>query len=266
MLNRLLKTRLGRAAFQPIVNLQTGHAVAYEALLRHWPGLPTDGIESAFREAELTGHVRDLDWLSRRIALRDAGSVPPSTLLFLNVTPTFLLNPLHEDVDQLLLLLRSGGRSPCTTVLEITEQERIRDLERLRFVLRAHRDRGIRFSLDDMGVGHSALEVLAATSPEFIKIAGQVTMTATRADSASVIQALMAFARGTHAVVIAEGVETEAALEQMVELGVPYGQGNWIGAPVWEPSKEKLRGSPAKLVGSETPRPRDLQPAAAALM
>jgi len=239
MLSRLLDTRLGRAAFQPIAHLETGQVVGYEALLRLWPSLPDDSIDGVFRAAELTGRVRDLDWLSRRIAVHDARSLPESMLLFLNVSPAFLLNPLHEDVEQFLLLLRSESRPPETTVLEITERERIHDLERWRMVLGAHREHGIRFSLDDMGVGHSALEVLAASSPEFIKVAGTLTAAAPRCDATSVIQAVMAFALGSGAVVIAEGVENKDAREQMLELGVLYGQGNWIGAPVWEPATEK---------------------------
>jgi diguanylate cyclase (GGDEF)-like protein len=232
VLGRLLDTRVARAAFQPIVDLAERRTIGYEALLRPSDFQPTDSVDGVFRTAGLIGRTRDLDWLSRCVAVHDAQRLPQSVLLFLNVTPAFILNPLHEDVEQLLLLLRSSNRSAQTTVLEITEQERIHDRARLREVLSAHRDHGIRFSLDDMGDGHSALEVLAATDPEFIKVAADLTNSLTHSGRAAV-KALVAFAEEVGAMVIAEGIEDDASRERMLGLGVSLGQGYLFGEPAW---------------------------------
>jgi EAL domain-containing protein (putative c-di-GMP-specific phosphodiesterase class I) len=116
-------------------------------------------------------------------------------------------------------------------VLEITERETINDLVRLRYVLAAYREHGFRIALDDVGEGHSTLEVLAVAMPEYVKIARSLTMTSERPGSAGAIQAAVAFARSIGTTVIAEGVESEAAASAMAELGVELGQGWYLGPP-----------------------------------
>src|SRR5207245_8246675 len=116
----------------------------------------------------------ELDWFSRRAALASAAELPEGELLFINVNVSALLDPLH-DVDQMLLLLRWAGRRPDEVVLEVSEREAVADMSRLRQVLADYRAEGFRFAVDDVGEGHSTLEVLAAAAPEFIKIARSLT-------------------------------------------------------------------------------------------
>ena len=174
--------------------------------------------------------MRDLDWLCRRTAIDGARALPEDALLFINVSGAALLDPVH-GVDQLLLLLQWAGRHAERTVLEITEQEVIRELARLRFGLAAHREHGIRFALDDVGQGYSTLELLAASNPEFVKISGSLTTTLARQESLSAVQAAIAFARSSGATVVAEGIESEAVAHQVGELGISLGQGYWLGEP-----------------------------------
>ena len=69
---------------------------------------------------------------------------------------------------------------PASVILEITEHERIRDYEVLARVLASYRAEGIRFALDDVGEGHSTLELLAASASEFLKLGRSLTMTSTK--------------------------------------------------------------------------------------
>jgi EAL domain-containing protein (putative c-di-GMP-specific phosphodiesterase class I) len=155
--------------------------------------------------------------------------LPPGQPIFLNVSAAALLDPLH-GVDQMLLLLRWGGWSAADVVLEITERETINDLGRLRTVLAAYREHGFRIALDDVGEGHSTLEVLATALPEYVKVARSLTMTSERPGSMAAVQAAVAFAHSTGTTVIAEGVESAAAAQAMRALGVELGQG-WHLAP-----------------------------------
>jgi diguanylate cyclase (GGDEF)-like protein len=160
-----------RAVYQPIVRLEDRSVVGYEALARLRGMSADEDVEELFATAKSLGLLRDLDWLGRRVGLAGAQRLlAPGTALFINVSSVALLDPVHE-VDQMLLLCRWAGRSPDEVVLEITEREAIPDVGRLRGVLAAHREHGFRFALDDVGDGHSTLEVLTAARPEFVKVA-----------------------------------------------------------------------------------------------
>ena len=233
--------------FQPIVRLADGAVVGHEALARP-PGFgPTDSVEDLFDEAHRTGRIRDLDWLCRRLAVAAVPwPVARDWTLFLNVSAVPLLDPVH-GVDQMLMVLEAAGASARQVVLEITERELISDMARVRAVLAAYREEGFRFAVDDVGEGHSTLELLAAARPEFIKIARSLTMTAAHSSSRAAIRAAVAFAQVGGAAVIAEGVESDYAASQMIAMGVELGQGMWLGRP-GDPPPGQLSGQPVELV------------------
>jgi EAL domain-containing protein (putative c-di-GMP-specific phosphodiesterase class I) len=131
----------------------------------------------------------------------------------------------------MLLLLRWADRLPSQVVLEITEREAVRDLDRLRTVIEEYRSHGFRFALDDVGTGHSTFEVLSVATPEFIKIAGTLTRRAGEVGPRSAIRALVAFAASSGAQVVAEEVENEATAASMRDLGVDLAQGFMWGNP-----------------------------------
>jgi diguanylate cyclase (GGDEF)-like protein/PAS domain S-box-containing protein len=217
--------------FQPIVEIRTGAIVGYEALARPAHFAPTDSVEQLFQTARRLGHIADLDWICRRTAVRDAKALPEGSTLFLNISMDALLHP-HHAVDQLLLLLESGGLAAERTVLEITEQDdMIPDPRRLKTVLSEYREHGIRFAFDDVGEGQLTLELLVAAEPEYIKVARSLTMTSARPSSRAAFEATLAFARAIGTALIAEGVENQYCSDQMLTLGVSLGQGFGLGKP-----------------------------------
>jgi diguanylate cyclase (GGDEF)-like protein len=239
-LDDVLTDRSLHPVYQPIVRLDDGSIAGYEALARPAGYGATTSVEGLFAAAHRLGMIRDLDWLSRRVALASAKLLPAGLPVFVNVSAAALLDPVH-GVDQMLLLLQWAGWPPADVVLEITERETISDLVRLRNVLAAYREQGFRIALDDVGEGHSTLEVLATALPEYVKIARSLTMTTDRPGSAAAIEAAVAFARSTRTTVIAEGVETEAAACAMQNLGVHLGQG-WHLAPPGTPEELEAAG------------------------
>jgi EAL domain-containing protein (putative c-di-GMP-specific phosphodiesterase class I) len=218
------------SVFQPVMDLATGRTTGYEALGRPAGGDLDAGVEALFAAAERLGYGRDLDWICRRVALHEARGLPAGTTLFLNVGVAALLDPVH-DVDQMLLLVRWAGRRPSEVVLEITERELVLDLGRLGEVLASYRRHGFRFAVDDIGDGHSTLELLAASVPEFLKVSGRITRSATQVGPCSAVRAIVAFAGQSGARVIAEGIETPAHRRLMQELGVELGQGFGLQRP-----------------------------------
>ncbi|HEX6493370.1 MAG TPA: EAL domain-containing protein, partial [Candidatus Dormibacteraeota bacterium] len=204
-------------------------------LARPVGGSPEMDVEGLFAAAQYRGLLRDLDWLCRRSAVAGARSLPPGLPLFVNVAVSALLDPLL-DVEHMLLLLRWAGRRPEDTVLEITEREAVRDLDRFADVLASYRACGFRFAIDDVGEGHSTLQVLATAVPEFVKVARSLVAAPPESGRGGALRAVVAFAASTGAVVIAEGIETEEEAMRVRGLGIALGQGAWLGAPVAVPA------------------------------
>jgi EAL domain-containing protein (putative c-di-GMP-specific phosphodiesterase class I) len=225
------------AVYQPVVRLADMEVVGFEALARPL-GAPVDSsVEALFAAAHRTGLMRDLDWLCRRAAVQQSHGLPAQTPLFINVGVSALLDPLH-DVDQMLLVLRWARRDAREVVLEITEREVVSDLRRFEEVIATYRAAGFRFAIDDVGEGHSTLEVLACSNPEYIKVARSLTIACDRVGPRSAIHAVVAFARSSGARIIAEGIETQRHCDTMAELGVDLGQGWHLGKPAPAPGRE----------------------------
>jgi EAL domain-containing protein (putative c-di-GMP-specific phosphodiesterase class I) len=178
------------------------------------------------------GLGRDLDWLCRRAALAGATWIPTGTPLFINCGVSGLIDPVHR-VDQMLLVLDAVKRSPSDVVMEITERELVGDLNRLRQVVNTYRGEGFRFAIDDVGEGHSTLEVLATTEPEFIKVARSLVVESANRGGRAAIRAVVAFAIEMNADVIAEGIEHTETADYLQQLGVKYGQGWAFGRPAF---------------------------------
>ncbi|MHB8718470.1 MAG: EAL domain-containing protein [Candidatus Dormibacteria bacterium] len=235
--------------FQPIVRVTTGELVGVEALAR-LSGHETQGVEDLFRTAHATHRLRDLDWLCRRTAVLAARPLEPAVPVFVNVSVAALLDPVHQ-VDQMLLLLRWAGQEPASIVLEITERETVADMRRLRYVLAAYREWGFRFAVDDIGEGHSTLELLAAATPEYLKLARSLVLQSRQPGARAAAEAALAFARTSGTEVIAEGVESDEVATQVASLGIEVGQGWWLGMPAQAQELRWGRGP----VGGHRPRP-----------
>ena len=220
------------AVYQPIVDLADRRVLGYEALARPAHFAPADSVDALFRAARKAGRIRDLDWLCRRAAMGGATGLPAGVMLFMNLSATALLDPIH-DADQLLLLLQWARWPAARTVLELGADEPIANIGRLRAVVADYRDEGLRFACDSPGLKYSTAEVLAAVQPEFLKIDRELTMTASSGAASAAIEAALMIARSTGADVIAEGVENEFIADQMQSLGVRYGQGFGLGKPMW---------------------------------
>jgi len=117
-------------------------------------------------------------------------------------------------------------------VIEITEHERVGDEDELRSQLAPLRERGARIAVDDAGAGYAGLQQVMRIHPDIIKLdRSLVAEVDSDPAKAALIDAFARFARGTGAVVCAEGIETAAELRVVADLDVTYGQGFGLGKP-----------------------------------
>ncbi len=207
--------------YQPIVDLRTGRVAGVEALARFDDGSPRQW----FREAARVGLRELLETAAVREALTGIPALPRDAYISLNISPaTLLLGEIRS-----LLAIPSLDR----VVIEMTEDAIAEDYELISRALQPLREAGARVAVDDAGAGVTSLRHFILLHPDVIKIDTSLIRgiehgLARRALSG----ALVALARETRAVVVAEGVETPAELHTLRELGVTHGQGFLFAPPL----------------------------------
>jgi diguanylate cyclase (GGDEF)-like protein len=242
-----------RAHYQPIVQLKDARVVAHESLVR----LPTDSplrspddFFKAARREDLTVRAEQacLDegvrsWVVHR----------PDTRLFLNLSAYAVI----EMVDRLTLAgvmraLHAADVAPSALVIEITEHEHVTDLPRLLAITADLRAAGLRFALDDFGDGRSSLRLWAELRPEIVKIDKYfIHDIDTQPIKVQTLRGLTRFAETFGTTLVAEGIETEAELRVVRDLGIELGQGWFLGRPQPIPALTTLRPAGETIISSE---------------
>jgi EAL domain-containing protein (putative c-di-GMP-specific phosphodiesterase class I) len=223
-----------RILFQPIVDLDALEVVGYEALARGPVGSSLEQPSELFAAARAEGYLAALDNACRAHAFRAAirlNRLAPLTL-FVNVEPEVL------DGAPLADLLEIADSSPgeMRVVFEITERAiAARPAELLRTVetIRAH---GWAVALDDVGADPKSLAFMSLLRPEVVKLDLRLIQQRPTPEIANVMHAVNAYTESSGALLLAEGIETEAHLDAARALGAQYGQGWLFGRPGVEPS------------------------------
>ncbi len=223
----ILRRRAIGTVFQPIRDLETGRAVAWEALARGPSGSAFESPEVLFDYAARHGQVLPLEEICVRFSAARFGA-SESGLLFVNVE-TNVVNELARGGLEVLGPLVALGPS---VVLEITERGAIPDFDAFREGISALRRAGFRIALDDAGSGHASLHALAELRPDYLKIS-QSLVTGPHRDGikSEIVEMLVRLGGRIGAVTVAEGIETEEDLAGVRELGVTLGQGFLLGRP-----------------------------------
>lgn len=217
----LIDADLVKVALQPVVRLEDGAVVGYEALSRFGGRVSTDRW---FRGASRAGLGGELERLTLRNALALLPDLQPDAFLAVNVSPVAL-----ED-EQVLALLHASDLT--RVVVEVTEHEAVGDYRQMRLVLRTLRRAGARIAVDDTGAGFASLRHVLMLQPDVVKLDTSLSRAVHYDDrQQKLVTALLTFAREVGSAVLAEGIETEEQLVALRDLGVPLGQGWHLGVP-----------------------------------
>ncbi|MBA2768926.1 MAG: EAL domain-containing protein [Sporichthyaceae bacterium] len=207
---------------QPIMDLETLQVVGMEALAR-FPGTSQPPNEW-FADAASVGLGLELELAAVRAALLQIDRLPPGAYLAINASPATIVSPELQE----LLLAAPGGR----ILLELTEHAHVPSYQELSDALAPLRAVGVRLAVDDAGAGFASLQHILNLRPDTIKLDTSLT-SGINVDPArrALATALLIFGWDISAEIVAEGIETAEELETLRALGVPYGQGYYLGRP-----------------------------------
>jgi EAL domain-containing protein (putative c-di-GMP-specific phosphodiesterase class I)/GGDEF domain-containing protein len=208
--------------YHPIIVTATEEVYGFEALAR---GVRRElrSPEVLFEVAEEANMVWELSRLLRQRAVSGImDDLKDGQYLFLNIDPHDFDDPTFRSMEPEEL----GIRDPSRVVLEITERTAIKDYPRFQEYLKAFRERGFKFAVDDAGSGYAGLGSIANLAPDYIKL--DISLIA-NIDSnflkQNLVETMVAFANNHGALVIAEGVERREEFETVRQIGVHYTQG-----------------------------------------
>ncbi|MGQ0432089.1 MAG: sensor domain-containing protein [Microthrixaceae bacterium] len=220
--------------YQPIFELATGRCTGAEALVR-WLH-PVRGLlpPSEFVPlAEETGLVLRLgatvldEVLSQ---IRRWGEVGIDLPIAINVSPIELSNP--SLVDEIEAALDHHRVAPNRLLLEITETAVMEQIDSARRALERATGLGVGVFIDDFGTGYSSISRLSDLPVMGLKVDRRFTVALGLDPSITkVTMAIIDLARALDLEVVAEGIETNEALEELIALECGHGQGYHLGMP-----------------------------------
>ena len=224
------------SVFQPVVDLWCGRIVGHEALVRlTYPNGRTISPVRFFAGALDENALTELDRLCRALHLRNFLTAPvPDGWLFLNISPRVVLASARQ-VGFLRYLVDSAGLPASRIVIELVESS-IPDEAALLALTHSCRELGCRVAIDDFGTGASSFGRVLQMAPDIVKL--DRTVVAQAVHDAGQLRLLKRMTEVLHeigALVVMEGVETEAELQLALKAGVDLGQGYHLGRPEPQP-------------------------------
>ena len=223
----LLRRKMLYPVFQPIALLEDGSIYAHEALIRGPEDSELHTPDKLLHAAEIESLTFEFENQCVLTAMARWGSLREAGRLFLNISADALIQVLEQcEFEGLIAMANNLGISPRMLVLEITEYERVADMDQLAMAVRQIRTSGVTLALDDFGDGRSSLRLWSQIKPEFVKIDKYFTKDISQyADKLKTIEALQQIAAIFGTSLIAEGIETEDDLRVLRDMGEEGGNG-----------------------------------------
>lgn len=208
-----------RVVFQAVVDRTTGEVLGHEALSRDPQGKLSIG--ELFRRYQAVGQLNELKCLCFRLQLKAAADAKLSRV-FINVDFTVL--------DHLQVVPKP---TDTEVILEISEAEALRDVERHLQTTATWRAVGYKFAIDDFGAGFISLPFIAQLIPDYIKMDRStiVQAGASRQFLTFLRDLVLALRNYSKEGIIAEGIETQEELQVVRDLGIDPVQGFLLAKP-----------------------------------
>ncbi len=242
--------------YQPIVALDTGEIVGFEALMR-WEHPERGPISPAvfIPLAEASGAIVPLgSWLleeASRQLLHWQRTMPWTTSLFMAINVS--VNELRRPgfLESTTASIRSLDIAPHLLTFEVTESVVIDELDEVKRVLDALKALGVQLAIDDFGTGYSALSYLDQLPFDKLKI-DKAFVDRLNDDRDELVSSILQLGQQLGLSVVAEGIELQEQSDQLAALGCEFGQGYLFSRPLDPAGAEQLLAAATRL---GTPRP-----------
>jgi diguanylate cyclase (GGDEF)-like protein/PAS domain S-box-containing protein len=254
-------------AYQPLYELATGRIIGFEALARwNHPELGAVSPAIFIAVAEESGLIVPLTTYVMRAAcnqlrqwqLRDSAFA--DLVMHVNVSGNDITN--SGFVARVAAVLAEARLAPQHLTLELTENILMERLEGALPVLGELRRLGVSLSVDDFGTGYSSLRHLSSLPVNSLKIDRAFVADLQRgSDEAAVVRAIILLGNSLGKSIIAEGIETEAQMEQLRLLGCPSGQGFHLARPLAAEHIDTMLGNLVAQAHAVPPRHGLVRPA-----
>jgi len=221
-------------AFQPIVDINNGKTVAYEALLRNYKEVGFDSIDSFFDTAYEEKILHTLDLKLRKKVLKkiiNSKLYDKNIKIFYNLDNRIIEMPNYKE-GQTSKILDKLNIDKNILTFEISEKHKFRSFIEAQTVFNLYQEQGYQIALDDFGTGFSGLKLLYYLNPNHIKI-DRFFITDIFKDQKKklFLKNIINIAKSINSSIIAEGIETQEELDMCHEIGCNSVQGYYIQRP-----------------------------------
>ncbi len=245
--------------YQPLIDIQDGSLMGFEALLRwnhsEFGNIPPNKFIPIAEESGLI--VPITVWILGETTMQIAAwqKINPAyknIVVSVNISGKHLSNDdLIADVDNALAISKIN---PASLKLEITESTAMEDAERTIDMLNRLKLLGVQLSIDDFGTGYSSLSYLHRLPFDTLKIDRSfVCNVGELGENSEILQTIISLAKNLKKKVIAEGIETESQLALLQNLGCDYGQGYLFDRPQTKEKAEKALYEHKRWMPARTP-------------
>lgn len=217
-------------AFQPLVDLDEQTVFGYESLVR---GLNGEGAFTVFQNVT-ADNIYKFDQSCRVKAIALAAEAGLTKRLNINFMPGAIYKPQH--CIQTTLNAAKTFNFPVEKInFEVVETELIPNLEHLQNIISTYNSLGFSTYLDDFGAGHANLAWLAKLSPNAIKIdMSLIRDIDTDRKKQIIVTSLFQLCKELDIDVLAEGIETKAERDCLMNIGISKQQGYYFAKPAFE--------------------------------
>ena len=215
--------------YQPIYSNALGKIVKYECLVRI-----KDAHDTIYQPAdfiELATRTRLGIFLTRSVFQQAFEQFKAESF-------SFSLNLSFQDIENIhtrnfiFKKIESAPHLRGRIIFEILESEGIKNYETVSEFIRKAKSLGCKIAIDDFGAGYSNFVHIQKLDIDFIKIDGSLIKDIDKdVHSKVLVETIVTFAKKMNIETVAEFVHTEAIFKKVIELGIDYSQGYYIGKP-----------------------------------
>lgn len=217
--------------FQPITD-RDGCIIKYESLIRildFTDGVkkiifPDDFLELSKQNGQYSAITKEMIKCSLSTFLNREEKIS------INLTPSDLFNvSIMDTLKEYVKKFDNAKR----IIIEITEQEGIKDFKRLVYMINRIKSYGVLIAIDDFGSGYANYSHVLTIKPDYVKIDGSLIKNLqTDRDSQILVKSIVSFAKDLNILTIAEYVENEDIYNMLKEYGVDEFQGYYFSKPL----------------------------------